>query len=42
MFAKNFIGIIKHEKDAGLNCLELICHLLGKYYGSLKVGVINI
>ena len=42
MLIKNIIGIFKHEADAGLNCVELFCHLLGKYYGSIKVGVINV
>ena len=42
MLLKNFAGIIKKEKNADLNCIELLCHLLGKYYGSIKVGVINI
>ena len=42
MLIKNMVGFIKHEADAGLNCVELFCHLLGKYYGSIKVGVINV
>lgn len=42
MLGKNILGVIKREKDAGLNCVELMCHLLGKYYGSIKVGVINV
>lgn len=42
MLLKNIAGLVKKETDAGLNCVELVCHLLGKYYGSLKVGVINI
>lgn len=42
MLGKNIMGVIKREKDAGLNCVELICHLFGKYYGSIKVGVINV
>lgn len=42
MLGKNILGAIKREKDAGLNCVELICHLLGKYYGSIIVGVINV
>lgn len=42
MLLKNIAGLVKKETDAELNCVELICHLLGKYYGSLKVGVINI
>lgn len=42
MLLKNIVGLVKNETDAGLNCVELVCHLFGKYYGSLKVGVINI
>lgn len=42
MLLKNIVGLVKKETDAGLNCMELVCHLFGKYYGSLKVGVINI
>lgn len=42
MLVRNLAGIIKKEKNAELNCIELLCHLLGKYYGSIKVGVINI
>ena len=42
MLGHNIIGLIKHEKDADLNLLELTCHLAGKYYGSFKAHVINI
>lgn len=42
MLWKNIKGIPKHEKDSGLNTIELACHLAGKYYGSFKVGIINI
>lgn len=42
MLLKNMVGAVRREKDAGLNCIELMCHLLGKYYGSIKVGVINV
>ena len=42
MLGRNIVGLIKHEKDAGLNILELTCHLVGKYYGSIKTHVINI
>lgn len=42
MLGHNIIGIFKREKDAGLNVLELVCHLAGKYYGSVKAHVINI
>lgn len=41
MLGKNIKGVFKKEKDAGLNVVELSAHLLGKYYGSIKVGVIN-
>jgi len=37
------IGLmIKGKPDAHLFVIETLWHLLGKYYGSLKVGVINI
>lgn len=42
MLGRNIVGLLKHEKDAGLNVLELTCHLAGKYYGSIKVHVINV
>lgn len=42
MLVRNLAGVIKKEKNAELNCIELLCHLFGKYYGSIKVGVINI
>lgn len=42
MLGNNILGVIKRDKDAGLNCVELICHLFGKYYGSIKVGVVNV
>lgn len=42
MLGKNILGVIKRETDAGLNCIELVCHLFGKYYGSIKVGVVNV
>lgn len=38
----NLKGIWKREKDAALNFLEISSHLLGKYYGSVITGVINI
>lgn len=41
MLGKNIKGVFKKEKDAWLNVVELSTHLLGKYYGSIKVGVIN-
>lgn len=42
MLGRNILGVAKKEKDAGLNCIELVCHLFGKYYGSIKVGVVNV
>lgn len=42
LLARNLVGILKREEDAGLNVIELVFHLLGKYYGSVKVKVINI
>lgn len=42
MLGKNLVGMAKREQDAGLNCLELTCHLFGKYYGSFKCGIINV
>ena len=42
MLGKNIAGVVKREKDAGLNCVELMCHLLGKYCGSVRCGVINV
>lgn len=39
---KNLAGMAKGEKDAGLFVYETVWHLLGKYYGSLKAGVINV
>ena len=42
MLGKNIVGVLKREKDAGLNVVELTSHLAGKYYGSVKAHVINI
>lgn len=42
MLAQNMKGIFTGQKDADLNCIELFSHLMGKYYGSIKVGVINV
>lgn len=42
MLGHNIMGIFTRKEDAGLNILELVCHLAGKYYGSIKVHVINI
>ena len=42
MLGRNIVGVIKGEKDSYLNCIELISHLGGKYYGGIKNGIINI
>ena len=42
MLGRNIVGLLRREKDAGLNILELTCHLAGKYYGSIKAHVINV
>ena len=34
--------LIMQEKDAWLDVNELVFHLLGKYYGSLRCGIINV
>lgn len=38
----NMAGLIVGKEDASLHCSQIMSHLLGKYYGSLKVGVINL
>jgi len=38
----NILGLIVRKPDADLYCIQLTSHLLGKYYGSLRVGVINL
>lgn len=42
MLIHNIGGFIKRETNAGLNCTELFFHLMGKYCGSIKFGVINL
>lgn len=42
MWWANLKGMLKKEKNAWLNFVELSCHLFGKYYGSFVAGVINI
>lgn len=42
MLGRNIVGLLRREKDAGLNVLELTCHLAGKYYGSIRAHVINV
>ena len=39
---RNLFGILKKERYAKLFVVELLWHLAGKYYGSIKYGVINI
>lgn len=39
---KNIRGIFKKDRFAKLFVIEICYHLLGKYYGSIKCGVINI
>lgn len=38
----NLVGVIRGDEYADLFVVELICHLGGKYYGSLTNGVINL
>ena len=42
MLGNNILGLITMKKDSMLNIIELISHLNGKYYGSIKYKVINI
>lgn len=42
MLGKNLVGMLCRRENAGLNTLELFSHLMGKYYGSIRVGVINV
>lgn len=42
MLGSNIVGLFKRRKNAGLNVIELVWHLMGKYYGSIRVGVINV
>lgn len=38
----NLAGVVRGDEFADLFVAELICHLGGKYYGSLQNGVINL
>lgn len=38
----NLVGVITRKKYARLFVVEILCHLAGKYYGSIKYGVINL
>lgn len=38
----NIFGMIRGKKDADLFAYETFWHLMGKYYGSIKVRVINV
>lgn len=40
--ARNVAGLWKGERYARLFVIELLWHLAGKYYGSVKYGVINL
>jgi hypothetical protein len=42
MLFSNIVGLVRRQEDAGLNCLELVFHLAGKYCGSIRNGVINV
>ncbi len=42
MLLQHLKRFFRDEADAGINLTELTWHLLGKYYGSLKNGVINV
>ena len=39
---ENIAGMFRNKPDADLFINETVWHLLGKYYGSLKIGIINI
>ena len=42
MLFKNIIPAIKGDKNSKMMFFELLWHLFGKYYGSIKVGIINL
>ena len=42
MLGSNLIGVFTLKKDSGLNLIELVSHLNGKYYGSIRYKVFNI
>lgn len=42
LLGKKFVAMLHREPQADWMVMELVWHLLGKYYGSLKVGVINV
>lgn len=42
MLGQNILRLVLRKENAELNLVELCSHLAGKYYGSLKVGIINI
>jgi glycosyltransferase involved in cell wall biosynthesis len=39
---RHIIGVVRRDHEASLYCLQLSSHLMGKYWGSLKYGIINI
>ena len=41
MLGRTFGDLLTRKQDAFLNLVELFSHLNGKYYGSVKYGVIN-
>lgn len=42
MLGQNFLDLFSLKQNSMLNIIELISHLNGKYYGSIKFKVINI
>ena len=42
MLGSNIVGVFTRKKDSGLNVIELVSHLNGKYYGRIRYRVINI
>lgn len=42
MLCRSIIELFTLKKDSGLNVIELVSHLSGKYYGSIRYRVVNI
>ena len=42
MLGRNLLELLSLKKDSVLNVIELVSHLNGKYYGSIRYRVINI
>jgi hypothetical protein len=38
----NIAGLVTNKPHASLYCVQIAVHLLGKLYGSVKVGTINL